>query len=72
MCNFKKKFFGKKNVLFYLYFCLHFSGTLPLANQIIGNATDEDDITAMLNLFCAALAGNIPIDNFFVSPKSTY
>ena len=31
-------------------------GTLPLANQIIGNPTDEDDITAMLNLFCAALA----------------
>ena len=43
-----------------------------MANQIIGNATDEDDITAMLNLFCAALAGNIPIGNFFVSPKSTY
>merc|ERR1712051_570576 len=32
-------------------------GTLPiLASQVIGNTSDDDDIGAMLNLFCAALA----------------
>ena len=27
-----------------------------MASQVIGNATDDDDVGAMLNLFCAALA----------------
>merc|ERR1719215_631179 len=31
-------------------------GTLPLANQMIGNPSNEDDVGNMLNLFCAALA----------------
>lgn len=29
--------------------------TLPLANQTIGFPTDEDDVCAMLNLYCSAL-----------------
>ena len=44
---------------FFFFFRIHkvrWPGTLPLANQVIGNASDEDDITAMLNLFCANLA----------------
>ena len=30
--------------------------TLPLAYQVIGTPTEEDDVGAMLNLYCAALA----------------
>ena len=41
--------------------------TLPLAYQVIGTPTEEDDIGAMLNLYCAALAEK---SNIFVMTLS--
>merc|ERR1711953_146498 len=47
---------GKEAVEAYKLHKTRWPSTLPLAYQVIGTPTEEDDVGAMLNLYCAALA----------------